>query len=143
VGDGPDREEIRAAVAAAELEDRIELLGERHDVPALLATADIFVLSSRSEGLPIALLEALAQGLAVVASDVGGVAEAVVDGESGLLVPAGDPTALAGALQLLLTDPDLCRRLGANARVRCETSFALDSWRDAHVRLYEDLLNGR
>jgi glycosyltransferase involved in cell wall biosynthesis len=143
VGDGPDRDEIRAAVAAAGLEDRVELLGERHDVPELLAEADVFVLSSRSEGLPIALLEAMAHGLPVVASDVGGISEALVHGDSGLLVPPADPAALADALGALLTDAELRERLGMSARIRCETSFELEGWREAHLRLYESLLADR
>ena len=90
VGDGPDREEVAAEIRRLGLEERVQLAGERSDVPELLAGSDVFVLSSRSEGLPVSVLEAMAAELPVVASDVGGVAELVVDGETGMLVPPGD-----------------------------------------------------
>ena len=114
----------------------MELAGSRGDVPDLLARADVFVLASRSEGAPISILEAMAAGLPVVASDVGGVGELVVDGATGLLVPAGDPAALAAALERLLADPELRRRLGAAGRERARERFDLRAARDAHVSLY-------
>jgi glycosyltransferase involved in cell wall biosynthesis len=142
VGDGPDRAAVAAAVRQAGLDRTVELTGERHDVPALLAGADMFVLSSLSEGLPISVLEAMAAGLPVVASAVGDVPEAVADGKSGLLVPPGDPAALAGALRRLLADADLRRRFGAAARERALELFDLPRFQEAHVRLYGDLLSG-
>jgi glycosyltransferase involved in cell wall biosynthesis len=132
-GDGPDRELIPAAAP-------LELLGERDDVPDLLAAADVFVLSSRSEGLPISILEAMAAGLPVVATRVGGVPELVVDGETGLLVPPGDARALAAALRTLLGDRELRLRLGAAGRARAEREFDLPAFRQAHLDLYERLL---
>ena len=115
VGDGPDLGPpvVEAEVRSLDLEDRVELAGSRADVPALLAAADVFVLSSRSEGAPISILEAMAAGLPVVACDVGGVGELVADGETGLLVPSADPARLAEALRRLVADPGLRRRLGA------------------------------
>ena len=89
VGDGPDRAAVEAEIRAAGLDGVVELAGERDDVPGLLADADVFVLSSRSEGAPLSVLEAMAAGLPVVASAVGGVPEIVADGETGLLVPPG------------------------------------------------------
>jgi len=136
VGDGPQREELAALIAQLGLEDRVRLEGERRDVPTLLAEADAFVLSSRSEGLPVSVLEAMAAGLPVVATAVGGVGEAVVDGETGLLVRPADPEALAAALATIVADPALRRRLGAAGRARAEARFDLEGWRSAHVALY-------
>jgi glycosyltransferase involved in cell wall biosynthesis len=136
VGDGPDREEVAAEIRRLGLEGRVQLAGERSDVPELLAGSDVFVLSSRSEGLPVSVLEAMAAELPVVASDVGGLAELVVDGETGVLVAPGDPTALADALGRLLDDRELRQRLGAAGRARAEDSFDLAAFRRAHVELY-------
>ena len=88
----------------------------------------------------MSVLEAMAAGLPVVASAVGGIPELVVDGETGLLVPPGDPDALADALGKLITDPELRQRLGAAGRARAEACFDLPGFRQAHIRLYEELL---
>jgi glycosyltransferase involved in cell wall biosynthesis len=137
VGGGPEREAVEAEIGRLGLERSVQLAGERGDVPALLAGSDVFVLSSRSEGLPVSVLEAMAAELPVVASDVGGLAELVVDGESGILVPPGDPESLAEALRRLIGDRDLRRKLGAAARARAEASFDLETFQRAHVELYE------
>jgi glycosyltransferase involved in cell wall biosynthesis len=94
------------------------------------------VLSSRSEGLPLSILEAMASGLPVVASSVGGVPEVVVDEETGLLVPPGDPGRLAAAIERLLADPALCRRLGQAGRMRVAEHFDLASVQRVHLDLY-------
>lgn len=132
-GDGPQRRHLEDL-------DGVELLGEWDDVPRLLAEADVFVLPSRSEGMPISVLEAMAAGLPVAASAVGGVPEVVVDGETGFLVPPGDPEALAEALGRLLSEPELRRRMGEAGRRRAEALFDLPRFRQAHVELYERLL---
>jgi glycosyltransferase involved in cell wall biosynthesis len=136
VGDGPDRPAIEAERDAFGLEDRLELTGTRSDVRELLAGADAFVLASRSEGAPMSILEAMAAGLPVVASDVGGVGELVDDGVTGLLVPAGDAAALAAALDRLLADPALRRRMGAAGRELALRRFDVGEARRAHVELY-------
>jgi glycosyltransferase involved in cell wall biosynthesis len=136
VGEGPLLPEIAATIRQRGLTERIDLLGNRGDVPGVLASADVFVLSSRSEGFPVSILEAMAAGLPVVATDVGGVAESVVDGETGLLVPPGDPAGLAAALDRLLTDGALRLRLGAAGRERARRHFDLAGFRRAHVELY-------
>jgi glycosyltransferase involved in cell wall biosynthesis len=140
VGDGPDLPEVEEGVRRAGLQSRVELPGTRADVPAVLASADVFVLSTKSEGFPISILEAMAAGLPVVATDVGGVAEAVVHQETGLLVPPGDPAALAHALRLLLEDPALRRRLGAAGHDRALERFDLPRFRAAHLDLYRHQL---
>ena len=136
VGDGPERSAVEAEIRACALEGAVELLGERRDVQRLLAEADVFVLSSRSEGAPISILEAMATGVPVVASAVGGVPEIVKDGATGLLVPPGDPAALAAALEALLADPALRDRLGAAGQARVRERFSLAQLRRAHLDLY-------
>jgi len=119
------------------------LAGGRDDVAAVLARADVFVLSSTSEGLPLSILEAMAAGLPVVASSVGGVPEAVEDGATGLLVPPRDPVRLAAALERLLVDPALRRRLGSNGRERVREHFGLEAFQQAHVAVYRRALARR
>jgi glycosyltransferase involved in cell wall biosynthesis len=136
VGDGPELAEVAASVEARGLSSRIELLGARGDVAGVLGRSDIFVLSSLSEGFPVSILEAMAAGLPVVATAVGGVAEAVVDGETGLLVPAADPDALAEALDRLVADPGLQRRYGEAGRARALRFFDVPRYRAAHLDLY-------
>lgn len=136
VGEGPLLPEIAATIRQQGLTDRIDLLGNRGDVPGVLASADVFVLSSRSEGFPVSILEAMAAGLPVIATDVGGVAESVVDGETGLLVPPGDPGALAAALERILTDRALRLRLGEAGCERVRRHFDLAGFHRAHVELY-------
>jgi glycosyltransferase involved in cell wall biosynthesis len=142
VGDGPDRPALEAELAACGLNGEVELTGERGDVPELLAGSDALVLSSRSEGLPLSVLEAMAIGLPVVASAVGGIPELVTDGETGFLVAPGDPDALADRLSRLIADPELRRRMGDAGRLRVRERFDLPAMQRAHVELYERLLAG-
>ena len=142
-GDGPALPAVAAAVQKDGLSERVELLGARADIAELLARSDVFVLSSSSEGFPVSILEAMAAGLPVVATDVGGVAEAVEDGETGLLVPPADSEALARALERLVSDADLRRRLGAAGRARALRLFDVPRYRTAYVELYCRELNGR
>lgn len=116
VGLGPLENELRRTAAELGLADRVVFLGSRDDVFDILPLFDLFCLSSDFEGLPIALVEAMATGLPCVATSVGGIPEIVRDGETGLLVPPGDHTALARALGRLMDDPALGRRYGQGAR---------------------------
>ena len=126
VGDGPERPRIERAVSAAAIGDRVHLLGERADIPVLLRAFDLFCLPSLAEGISNTLLEAMATGLPVVATAVGGNPELVARDETGLLVPAGDPDALATALGGLVAEPALRRRLGAGgARAQWTTSASM------------------
>lgn len=131
-GDG-EVAEVRAAVTAAGLDQAISVLDwlDPTERDALLAAGQVFVLPSYDEGLPMALLEAMAAGLAPVTTPVGGIPEAVTDGVDGLLVQPGDVEALAAALTRLVTDPRLRADLAAGARRRSE-DFAIDAW---HARL--------
>jgi glycosyltransferase involved in cell wall biosynthesis len=112
-GDGELREELEEA--AKELGGHVFMLGNRSDVPDLLASFAVFAYPSRFEGLCLAVIEAQAAGVPVVATPVGGIRETVVDGVTGLLVPPDDPEALAAAILRLLDDPELARRLAAAA----------------------------
>jgi glycosyltransferase involved in cell wall biosynthesis len=143
VGDGPDRAAVEEEVRRLGIQPAVHLLGERNDVAEVLGTAEIFVLATRSEGLPLSILEAMATGLPVIASNVGGVAELVIDGKTGLLVPPGDPEALAAAIQRLLDDLPHARRLGEAGRARAVAHFDLAAVRQAHVDLYNHLLATR
>ena len=117
VGDGPEREALQRQVQQAGLQEQVQFLGFRSDPQTFLLQAGVFVLPSRFEGMPNALLEAMAAGLAVVVTDASpGPLEVVMHGVSGLVVPSDDPFALAEALDRLATDPLLRERLGAAAR---------------------------
>lgn len=122
-GDGPCRAELEHQANELSLTDRVRFLGAVRDVPALLARARLFVLPSLTEGISLTLLEAMARGLPIVATRVGGNPEVVADGETGLLVPAADPAALAAALGRCWADAGLCARLGASGRKRAEAHF--------------------
>lgn len=124
-------------------EQRIALLGGRADVPDVLAAADLFAMPSLSEGLPMALLEAMSAGLPVVATNVGGIPEAVQDGREGLLVPASDPAGLSAALRRLLTDEDERRRFAAAAQAKADLVFSPGAMIEAYVRLYEEVASPR
>ena len=143
LGDGPGRAALDAAIQKLGLAGSVELVGEVRDVPARLAQAHIFVLSSRSEGLPISVLEAMAAGLPVVAADVGGIKEVVEDGVTGYLFEPGDVAALAQRLAALSADSALRAALGAAGRERAAALFALPRWRERHMQLYDDLILGR
>jgi glycosyltransferase involved in cell wall biosynthesis len=134
-GEGPERTALGRLAATRGLGGRVHLLGQRADLPGVLRAADAFVLSSRSEGMANALMEAMALGLPCVATPVGGVDELIVPGESGLVVETGAPGAIAAALGRLLDDPGLARRLGAAARERMARAFSVE----ANVQRFEAL----
>ncbi|HWQ93951.1 MAG TPA: GT4 family glycosyltransferase PelF [Gammaproteobacteria bacterium] len=135
VGDGPLRCDLESLAAGLGLGTVVRFLGARHDVPELLSAMDLFVLSSHSEGLSLTLVEASAAGRPIVATDVGGNAEVVEHGVTGLIVPADDPEALSRAMLAVLTDPVKARRMGEEGRIRFEQGFTLE----AMVREYEEL----
>ncbi len=114
-------------------------MGYRADVPDLLAAADLFVLPSRFEGLPLAVLEAMAHGLPVVATRVGGTDEVVIDGVTGRLVGPGDPDALAAAIGDVLGDPDHARALGLKGQARFSTPSRRPAWRTRRRGSFESL----
>ena len=114
----------------------MHLLGLRDDIPSLLAAGDVFVQPSRSEGLPLAVLEAMAQQIPLVATDVGGVGEAVKDGETGYLVPSEDPAALAAAVGRILASPDRGAALAAAANACVREEFSVEHMLARYRDLY-------
>jgi glycosyltransferase involved in cell wall biosynthesis len=136
VGDGPERESLEQLATQWDLA-AVRFLGNRPDVPQLLAASDLFVLPSLWEGLPMALLEGMATGLPVIATDVAGSRQVVVPRESGLLVPPGDPYALASAMTHLLDDDAERVRLGRAARERVEAEFSAARQAKRHAEAYE------
>jgi glycosyltransferase involved in cell wall biosynthesis len=135
-GRGEEEGRLRALASELGLAERLHLLGLRDDVHNVLAAGDVFVQSSLSEGLPLAVLEAMAASLPVVATNVGGIGEAVKDRETGYLVPAGDPVQLAGALAHVLESPDRGAALGAAGRRRVEAEFSIEVMAERYRALY-------
>ena len=142
-GEGDRRAEIEAAIARLGLESAVRLAGARRDVPDLLAAADVFVLSSVREGLPVSLLEAMAAGTPIAATAAGGIPEAVRDGESAILVAPGDARALAGAVGRLLGNRDLCARLAAAAGRTVEERYSAIAVTRRIESVYDDCLARR
>ena len=136
VGEGPLRADLAAQAAALGVADRVYFLGFRDDVAAVLAAADVFALSSEWEGMPVSLLEAMAAGCPVVATAVGGVGQVVRDGATGLLVPPGDPPALAAGLRACLDDPTAARRRATAARAWVVQEFSMRAWAARWEALY-------
>ncbi len=124
-GEGPERARLEDEARRAGIDGRVIFLGHRRDVPAILASLDLFVLPSLWEGLPQALLEAMAMSIPVVAARAVGVEDVVTDGATGLIVPPADPVALAAAMQRLIGTPGLAAQLGAAARRSVVENFSL------------------
>jgi len=139
VGSGPLEAELRRRAAAPPLLGRVHLAGEVPDVRPYLRAAAAFVFPSWAEGLPNALLEAMAMSLPCVATAIGSIVDAVADGEEALLVPARSPQGLAAALAKILTRPALAVRLGGAARRRVEVDFSLERTVNRIEALYRDL----
>lgn len=142
VGDGELTDTLTAQIASLGLQEHVRLLGYRDDVPRLLCASDVFVSSSHWEGLSWALLEAMATGLPVVATDVGEVPIVLVEG-TGLIVPPQNPALLAEGLRSLLDDPARMRVLGEAARQHVNRHYSVSAWVDQHLALYEEMIGER
>jgi glycosyltransferase involved in cell wall biosynthesis len=139
-GGGSELERVRASAGGNGV---VRVLGPRADVPDLMVAADAVCLASDAEGVPMVLLEAMALGRPVVATRVGGVAEAVEAGETGLLVPLGDEAAFAAALLQLVADPEFSSRLGEKGRQRHHERFGIDRMVEEYARVFEEVLEAR
>jgi glycosyltransferase involved in cell wall biosynthesis len=140
VGDGPLREELIAQAQTLDLESAVIFCGVRQDIPAVLAALDVLVISSKWEGLPVTLLEGMAARRPIASTTVGGVPNVVVDGESALLVPPQDPSALANACLKILQDPPLAQSLADAGFARVKSQFSLDAMIAKTLNLYQELL---
>ncbi|MEM7506148.1 MAG: glycosyltransferase [Pseudomonadota bacterium] len=137
-GEGAERATIEARIAELGLQDRVRLLGARADVSALLQNADAYLLTSKWEGMPIALIEAMQAGLPIISSDVGGCRE-ILGEETGFLCPSDDTEAFTTALNRLAGDTHLRARMGRAARARAK-DFGIDPCAEAHEALYAEVL---
>lgn len=142
VGEGPEREKIEAEVRQRRLSSCVRFLGLRSDVARLVAAADVFLLTSISEGIPLTVIEAMAAGIPVVATRVGGIGEIVVEGQTGLLAPAGDDRTLAEHILRLAADAELRRLLGLAGRQRAYALFSEEQMHASYRGLYEEALRG-
>jgi glycosyltransferase involved in cell wall biosynthesis len=142
-GDGPLRQRLEARACQLEIAQRVVFLGQRHDVPDLMAAADLFVLPSFYEGLPLTVLEAMASGTPVIATAIGGTDEVISNGRTGVLVPPRDAHALAHAIERLLRDPDLARQLGRAGRAHVSDHFAVDTMIARVSNVYDAALAAR
>jgi glycosyltransferase involved in cell wall biosynthesis len=140
IGDGPAREDLATLHRELGLQQNVRLHGARDDVPDWLPKADMFVLSSVSEGICLTLLEAMAAGLPVVATDVGGNREIVAVGRTGRLVPARDPEGLAKAILAMCENTSLAREMGRRGRERVENHFDVRTMVARYEAMYRELL---
>lgn len=143
VGDGPKHSEVKRLAQELKIAERTLFMGSRSDIPELLADSQIFILASRSELFPISILEAMRAGLPIVASNVGGVPEAIINNRSGLLVPTESVNAMAEAIKRLLSDRELRIRLAAAARQRFEEHFSSTRMAIRTLSIYLDVLRNR
>jgi glycosyltransferase involved in cell wall biosynthesis len=126
IGDGPLRDALQQQVYALDITERVTLIGHQTDIPACLAEATVLVHTSDSEGCPNAVMEAMACGRPVVAMDTGDISSLIEDGKTGFVVPPGDETRLVECLTTLLTDRELCCRMGITGRAKAECEFGPD-----------------
>ena len=140
VGDGELRADLEAWVARLGIEDSVVFAGFRKDVPQILRVFDVFVMSSHLEGLCTSIMDAMATGIPVVASDVGGIPEIVENGANGLLVSAKEPSLLAEAILRLLKNREEAAKFASAGRKTVEEKFTVDTMIEGNIRVYEELL---
>jgi sugar transferase (PEP-CTERM/EpsH1 system associated) len=143
IGDGRLRKQAQQAVSEAGAESIVWFAGERNDIPELMRGLDLFVLPSLREGISNTILEAMASGLPVIATNVGGNSELVAEGETGMLVPPSNPVAMADAIHSYLKDPAKLRRHGQAGRKRAVEHFSLEKMVEGYLRVYDEVLRER
>jgi len=143
VGEGPLRERVRMLLAEAGVDQYAWLPGERNDVARIMRSFDLFVLPSLAEGISNTILEAMATGLPVLATDVGGNPELIQAGVTGTLVPRDDPESMARAMRTYVESAELCRRQGSEARRTVERKFGMEAMVNAYMAVYDQLLATR
>lgn len=140
VGDGPDRHAIENMVQRFGLQSNVILAGQHSDMPRIYAAMDLFVLPSLNEGLPMTILEAMAASRPVIATSVGAVPKVIKDGETGLLIDPGDVNGLRNALVRLLTDSDLCRRLGCAGHDWVSRNYTSEAMALKYRQMYDEVV---
>lgn len=140
IGDGPDRDKLNSMIDELKLREHASLLGRRDDMPSVYASLDVMVSSSRQEGLPMAILEGMASGLPLVATAVGEVPSVVLDGRTGVIVPAEDIDLLTSAISNLLQSAARRKQLGTAARELVEEEFSADRMTSEYIRVYEEAI---
>jgi glycosyltransferase involved in cell wall biosynthesis len=143
IGDGSLRAEVLAILAGGGCQELAVVTGWRDDIPELMRQLDLFVLPSLNEGISNTILEAMASGLPVVATAVGGNGELVVEGENGTLVPPASPGRMADAMERYLLDPALTASQAEGSRRRAELEFSLEVMVRRYAALYDELLPAR
>jgi glycosyltransferase involved in cell wall biosynthesis len=140
VGSGPELESSKALAKSLGIAEQVSFLGDRRDVPDLLARSQVFILSTHYEGLPISILEAMRAGLPVVATSVNGIPEEVEHGKTGLTVPHQDVQALADALSILINSPDKRNQMGKAGRHKFEQEFTVERMVNNTKTIYNQIL---
>jgi glycosyltransferase involved in cell wall biosynthesis len=142
LGDGPERSRLRARVAELGIESRVRFMGVVQDAARMFRGLDLIVLSSRTEGTPMVLLEAAAAGVPIAATAVGGVPD-ILSSHEALLVPPDSPAALASAIRSVMTDSETASRRAVNARSRMLRDLAIEPWLESYSHIYSEVLNRR
>jgi glycosyltransferase involved in cell wall biosynthesis len=141
VGEGPERSALESLAETLNIKEKVLFTGAQREMPAVYASLDIFVLPSISEGMPLALLEAMAAGKSVVASRVGAIPSVITSGEHGLLVEPGNVVDLQGAILQYLRDPTLASKMGRNAAEHMSASFSVQRMASEYLAIYQNALH--
>lgn len=142
-GEGPERKNLEDQARTLDIIDRVLFLGQRNDIPELLNACDVFVLPSVLEGLPLSVLEAMAASKPVIATNIPGINEIIIDGENGLLVSPADPNALAEKINLILSNASLAHNLAVSGMDRVSSEFSAKKMVDGVTNIYEELIRQR